>query len=221
MSEETGTMTVGEGGATISRIINYLIIILIVALVAVGGVMAYMYIWHKGPVDPTLTRALESWKQAVKDDPSNSLARANLGATYLDMGEVDDAIEQLEIALEMDPGNLSYTLKLGEAYREKGDLDRALELFIQSADQTPESEKYVPYYEAAVTAREKGDQVAAMDYATRSVEDNDMIWNSHLLLGELYESEGNLEKAREQYNAAARFNPTDEELQQAIERVSG
>ncbi len=203
-----------------SRLFNYLIIILLVALVALGAVLAYTYFLKKEPVDPMLERALEGWKQAVADDPSNSLARANLGATYLDMGEVDKAIVELETALEMVPDSFSYTLELGYAYREKGDLDRAVELFLESADLTPAGEKYIAYYEAAVSARDNGDMEAAKEYASQSIEDNDMIWNSHVLLGELYESEGDLEKAKAEYEAALKFNPNDEELQGSVERVS-
>lgn len=220
MSEDSGAMMMNNTGTGISKIINYLIVLLLVALVILGAVLAYTYFIKEDPVDPTLERALEGWKQAVKDDPSNSLARANLGATYLDMGKVDDAIAQLETALEMVPDSFSYTLKLGEAYRENGGMDKAIDMFLQSADLTPVGEKYVAYYEAALTAQEKGDNEAAKEYAIKSVEDNDMIWNSHILLGELYEDEGDLEKARAEYEAALKFNPGDEELQQAVERVS-
>lgn len=220
MSEESGAVMMEEGGTNMSRLFNYLIILLLVALVALGAVLVYTYFIKDDPVDPTLERALEGWKQAVRDDPSNSLARANLGATYLDMGKIDEAIEELETALEMVPDSFSYTLELGYAYREKGDFEKSIDLFVESADLTPAGEKYIAYYEAAVTARDAGDMEAAKGFVAQSIEDNDMIWNSHVLLAELYEAEGDLEQALAEFEAALKFNPNDVELQRSVERVS-
>ncbi|GBE58264.1 bacteriophage N4 receptor, outer membrane subunit [bacterium BMS3Abin01] len=220
MSEQT-FVAMDNTGDNMSRLINYLIIFLLVALVAAGGSAAYIYFIKGEPVDPTLERSLETWKQAVIDDPADALARANLGATYLDMGRTKDATRELEAALEIAPDSFAYTYKLGFAYRDNGDYDKAIDMFVRSAELTPEGEKYTALYEAAATARMKGDMEAAKGYAGQSIDDNDMIWNSHLLLGQLYEEEGDLEGARKEYQAAARFNPGNEELQQAIARVSG
>ncbi|HDZ59713.1 MAG TPA: tetratricopeptide repeat protein [Actinobacteria bacterium] len=220
MSEQT-FVAMDNTGDNMSRLINYLIVFLLVALIVAGGIAAYIYFIKGEPVDPTLQRSLETWKQAVNDDPGDALARANLGATYLDMGRTQDAVRELEAALEIAPDSFAYTYKLGFAYRDNGDYDEAIDMFVRSAELTPEGEKYTALYEAAATARMKGDMEAAKDYAGRSIDDNDMIWNSHLLLGQLYEEEGDLEGARKEYQAAARFNPNNEELQQAIARVSG
>jgi tetratricopeptide (TPR) repeat protein len=219
MPEQTFA-TPGGTGEKMSRLINYLIIFLAVALVVAGSVAVYVYFIKGEPVDPTLERSLETWKQAVADDPADALARANLGATYLDMGRLDDAIRELKAAVDIAPDSFAYTYKLGFAYRQNGDYDLALSMFTHSADVTPEGEKYTALYEAAATARMAGDNEAAKEYARQSIADNDTIWNSHVMLGELYEEEGNLEEAKKEYEAAARFNPYNEELQQALDRVS-
>lgn len=207
-------------GVNVAKALNYIIVLLAIALVVCGVYLAYIYVWQEEPVDPAYQRSLDAWEQAVRDDPNNSLARANPGATYLEVGRVDDAISQLQTALDMEPDSFSYMLQLGYAYNAKGDYKSAINMFANSADKTPEHEKYVAYYEAAATANAKGDTEAAKDYATRSIEANDTIWNSHMLLGQIYEQEGDNQKALAEYQAAATFNPDDKELRQAIERVS-
>ncbi len=221
MSDDTGVADMSNGGINTSRLLNYLIVLFAVALVACGGWLAYLHFWQGEPVDPTYERSLEIWKQAVADDPDNSLARANLGATYMDMGRYDDAIRELEKALEMVPDSYTYTLQLGYAYAAKGDYQSALDMFTRSAENTPAGEKYIAYYEAADAAYNLGDTEAAVELVQKSIEDNDTIWNSHLLLGRIYEESGDNEKALAEYQAAARFNPADEELQEAIARLSG
>jgi tetratricopeptide (TPR) repeat protein len=204
----------------LARTLNYLIALFAAALVACGAYLAYTHIWQDEPIDPAYQRSLDAWEQAVRDNPDNALARANLGATYLEVGRTDDAIEQLKTALDMEPDSFSYMLQLGYAYNAQGDYGSAFDMFVKSADNTPEHEKYVAYYEAAVAAQSKGDNETAKDYANKSIEDNDTLWNPHLLLGQLYEQDGDNEKALAEYQAAAQFNPDDRELKQDIERLS-
>lgn len=202
-----------------SRILNIAIGIAAVALLVTGAVLAYM---HFRPSEPTsMDRTLAQWQQAVKDDPGNSLIRANLGATYLDMGDYDAAIKELKLALDQEPASFTYMFRLGFAYRGAEQLDEAIGAFLGSAELTPKTEKYPALFEAANTYMMKGDIAAAKDYAQQSIADNDMIWNSHYLLGQILEQEGDKAGAKEQYEAAAKFNPTDAALQEALQRVSG
>lgn len=202
-----------------SRILNIAIGIAAVALLITGAILAYM---HFRPSDPTsMDRTLAQWQQAVKDDPGNSLVRANLGATYLDMGDYAAAIKELKLALDQEPESFTYMFRLGFAYRGNEQYDEAIGMFLGSAERTPKTEKYPALFEAANTYMIKDDIGAAKDYVQQSIADNDMIWNSHFLLGQILEQEGDKAGAREQYEAAAKFNPTDATLQEALQRVSG
>lgn len=204
-----------------SKILNIAIGIVIAALLITGAILAYM---HFRPSDQNVTsmdRTLEKWQQAVKDDPGNSLLRANLGATYLDMGNYEDAIKELKFALDQEPDSFTYMFRLGFAYRGNENFDSALETFKASAERTPAGEKYPALFETANTYMMMGDVASAKDYVQQSIADNDMIWNSHFLLGQIIEQEGDKAGAKEQYDAAAKFNPNDTALQEALQRVSG
>lgn len=204
-----------------SKFLNIAIGIAAVALLVTGGVLAYMHFWPSDQNQSSMDRTLEQWKQAVKDDPGNSLVRANLGATYLDMGEYEAAIKELRLALDQEPDSFTYMFRLGFAYRGNEQLDEAIGMFLASADRTTKTEKYPALFEAANTYMMKGDMAAAKDYVQQSIADNDMIWNSHFLLGQILEQEGDNAGAKEQYEAAAKFNPNDATLQEALQRVSG
>ena len=203
-----------------SRILNIAIGVAAVALLVTGGILAYL---HFRPADTpsALDRTLQKWQQAVDADPGNSLLRANLGAAYLDMGDTDNAIKELRFALDQEPDSFTYMFKLGMAYRQAGQLDEAIGMFQGSADRNPKSEKYSSLYEIASTYMMKGDLEQAKDFAQQSIDDNDMIWNSHYLMGQILEKEGDSDGARSQYETAVKFNPDDKSLQEALQRVSG
>lgn len=203
-----------------TKIINMAIGAVLVAIVAGVGMLAYLQMRTDPNANSVLERDREKWQQQVDENPSNHLARANLGAIYLDMGDTDQAIKELTISLDQEPESFTYMSKLGDAYMKDGNYDAAIGLFLRSADLLPTGEKYSGYYKAAEASLAKGDNSAAKDFAEKSVADSDLIWNSHMLLGGIYEQEGDLTRARDEYQKAAKFNPYDKELQDAITRVT-
>jgi tetratricopeptide (TPR) repeat protein len=206
----------------LAKAINIAIGIVVVALVASLGLLLYL---HFKPAtgesgQTSLERTYKKWKEEVDKNPDNSFARANLAATLADMDKNDDAIKEFKTAIDQEPKNFEYMYKLGLIYRKVGKLDSALDLFMQASELSPKGSKYAYQFEAAETAMEKGDIETAKDYCERSIKDNDMIWNSHSLLGKIYEQQGDLAKAKEEYQKAASFNPTDPELQDALKRLA-
>jgi tetratricopeptide (TPR) repeat protein len=174
-----------------------------------------------GEPQTVLGRDRENWENAVEQDPGNALAHANLAASYQDLGDIDGAIGEFEKALSIAPEEYTFMFRLGIAYRSAGRLDDAINMLNQAADLFPEGEKYASYYQVAEINFERGDSSLAKDYVQKSIDDNDLIWNSHLLMGKLLTAEGNIDQAREELQKAAQFNPEDPELQEALKQVSG
>jgi len=201
-----------------SKAINIAIGLVIVAILVASGVLIYMYV-HKEETAAG-QRAVEQWEETVKDNPNSSLSRANLGAAYMDVGRVDDAIRELKVALDQEPKGFVYMQRLGEAYRAKGDLPAAIDIYKQAAELTPKGDKNEPLYWIAVSYFEQGDLVNAKDYAQQSIDDYDINWNSRYLLGQILEQQGDRAGAKQQYEGAAKFSPGNDELTQAIQRVS-
>jgi tetratricopeptide (TPR) repeat protein len=209
------------GNEMASKIINIAIAIAAVALVVTGGILAYLHFQPSDRPASAIDRTLQQWQEAVEKEPGNALARANLGATYLDMGDYDNAVKELRLALDQEPENFPYMFKLGFAYRGAGNMQAAVEQFQGSADRLPAGEKYASLFEIANTYMMMGDAVSAKDYVQQSIDDKDSMWNTHYLLGQILEKEGDTEGAKAQYDIAAKYNPGDAGLQDALARVSG
>jgi len=72
-------------------------------------------------------KVIEVSRKALKYDPENVPALANLGAAYLDKDEPDSAISYLQRALQKEPENWRLLYNLGAAYTKKGDWQNAIE----------------------------------------------------------------------------------------------
>ena len=203
-----------------TKIINIAIGVVIVALLATGGTLTWLHYHGDQAQSTTLERTYEKWKKTVDDNPDNSFARANLAATLMDMGKVDDAISEFKTALDQEPKNFAYMFRLGLAYRAVDDKASALDVFKQAAELSPDGEKNDDLYWAGQTSYDMGDLDGAKDFVQQSIKDNDMIWNSHYLLGQILEQQGDKDGAKKEYQTAVKFNPASQEAQDALKRVS-
>lgn len=78
--------------------------------------------------------ALAVFQQAVRLDPKNAEAHANLGKTLLTLGRANEAIPELREALRLDPGNTQAKRLLSQAYRRVGDTQNAAKYANASAE---------------------------------------------------------------------------------------
>jgi len=202
------------------KVINIAIGIVIVALVLVTGGLVYSYLKPGSEAGSKLDYDLEQWQAEVDAKPDSAVAHANLGATYMERGETDAGIRELKIAVDLAPEGYTYLFQLGLAYEQTGDAGGALDLYKRALELYPIGEKYPVSYQIANVYLQQGDLAAARDYIQQSLADNDGIWNAHYLLGEILEKSGDIAGARAQYQEAAKYNPTDLNLQQALVRTS-
>lgn len=81
-----------------------------------------------GPTDTprtALERAYMDSLAAVKRNPNDVKARADLGAALAAMGRYNSAIKELKLAIKIDPGQPKLYYVLGVAYEYSGDLKAA------------------------------------------------------------------------------------------------
>jgi tetratricopeptide (TPR) repeat protein len=80
-----------------------------------------------------LDLAIESLKNAIKNDPKSARAYNYLGYLYADNNmKIDESLSLVSKALEIDPGNGAYTDSLGWVYFRKGEYKRALEKLLEA-----------------------------------------------------------------------------------------
>ena len=72
------------------------------------------------PVRGLFGPALAQYQKALKINASYILARANMGRVYLELGQPEEAVQNLEEANRLDPKNPSILGDLEEARRRAG-----------------------------------------------------------------------------------------------------
>lgn len=204
-----------------TKLINITMGIVIVAVVVVAGLLVYLYMRPGSEINNRLDYDQEQWQEKVNAAPNDPLPHANLGAVYLEKGDSEAAIRKLRLAVDMAPSGYTYIFyQLGLAYSMAGDTSSAVDNFKRALELYPAGEKYPVSFQIAQIYWDQGDLPAARDYVQQSLADNNGIWNAHYLLGQILEKEGDMTKARVEYQEAAKYNTNDEELQRALKRVS-
>ena len=98
-------------------------------------------------------RARTIYRDLVGKQPYDSSLRLNLGLVHLKMGDVDQAIEELDQARTMDPKQVRTVGYLGLAYARKGEYAKAREAFLQAGqdDLAREMEQHLLAEEVAAS----------------------------------------------------------------------
>ena len=84
-------------------------------------------------ITPTILAAsdveqkIEELKQAIRINPDDADAHANLGAAYADSGIYKESIESCKQAIRINPDHINAHYNLGLAYNLSNDKDSALE----------------------------------------------------------------------------------------------
>ena len=177
-----------------------------------------------------LKDALLHFDRAVVANPRYAPALAARAEVLLATGETDEAEKSIEAALKESPnlGSLRSRLEVlrfrarqadisrARKLAESGNLDEARGAYLIALEASPDS----PFLlrELAEVERRGGNTETALGYARRATEMEPDEPRGHVILGELYESQGDLAKAADAYSAAVALLP-DEALSEKIERL--
>lgn len=128
------------------------------SLVNIGGI--HLSRGDAGEALKAFTKALSVW-----DVP---MVRANLAVAYLQLGQLEQGVDQLKRALEVNPHMPDALTNLGSAYIRLGQLDLAAEVSRQALELAPDFA--MAHNNLAVVLQEQGDTAAAAEHASRAVE---------------------------------------------------
>jgi tetratricopeptide (TPR) repeat protein len=84
--------------------------------------------------------AIPAFQEAIRLNPGSAEAHLEMGKTELSVGQVNDAIVELEKALHLSPANVQARRLLSQAYRRAGDAKRAAKYAETSAEAPPAAE---------------------------------------------------------------------------------
>ncbi|MBY0357547.1 MAG: tetratricopeptide repeat protein [Candidatus Obscuribacterales bacterium] len=103
----------------------------------------------------SLAEAADCFKQAIALNSGNSTAHYGLGATLLKLGQVDNAIQELNISLYQFPNSWPVRMALGQAYQQQGNSVAAIKEYQLSTLIKPENTE--PYLRMADIREDRGD----------------------------------------------------------------
>ncbi len=144
--------------------------------------------------------ALESYKDALKKDPSLCEAYRYSAMLHESMEQPAEAASRLEAFLSCGQGSVDNYLELIQYYFHQGNLDKAREVTLQAERLYPNSSSvYVWLGKLHIQQEEYIDAVYALKTATKNDEDNA---EAYYLMYKIYQEHINPKKAQKYYNKA-------------------
>jgi tetratricopeptide (TPR) repeat protein len=154
-------------------------------------------------------KANEHLAKAVRLKPDSVAARSNLAASYARIGKYDLAVEQFSKAQELDPVNYDTNHNLGEAYIHGGKVGKALPYLEKAQRINPAAYDNGYDLSLAYLVTGKLDEARTSVQSLLKVKDTGEL---HNLLGQIEEKDGQFVAAENQFEGAARMEPSESNL---------
>jgi Tfp pilus assembly protein PilF len=148
---------------------------------------------------------LRFYQYVVSMHPGNHRMLVNLGNVYLERGQVDAAVDELERAVLYAPDKAAYRNSLALAYKAKGWFDKAAQQFREGLRLNPNSD--MMYVNLAAMYRENGRIPEAIAFARKALELSPSSAAAHVNLALAYQDAGDLAEAEERFKMALRVDP--------------
>lgn len=153
--------------------------------------------------------AIEHLRAAVLLKPDSAAARTNLAAALSHAGDSASAGEQFRKALELEPRNYDANHNLGEFYIQTGKIKDAAPFLEEAQRIDPAS--YDNGYDLALAYFLTGKLDPARQLVQNLVRQKDTA-ELHNLLGQIEEKDGKFVPAANEFEAAARMDPSEDNL---------
>ena len=154
-------------------------------------------------------KANEHLAKAVHLKPDSAAARSNLAASYAKLGKLDQAQEQFSKAVELEPNNYETNHNLGEIYVRRGMIAEAVP-YLQKA-QKINAASYSNGFDLTLAYMVSGRLSDARNSAKALLTVKE-TGEAHNLLAQIEEKDGNIIAAANEFQAAAKLEPSESNL---------
>jgi len=168
-------------------------------------------------------QAAEQQVQALSavDPVEGALAQAEL---FVTRKKFDQADQEYQKVLEMKPGRIGVYFEIAEYYRDRGEAERMSEAIAAGAPLAAGDHRLDYYRGIALILEDRAPAEAEADlrHYLDTVPDNANVPShstAHEWLGRLYEKEGQLDKAAQEYQAAVSLDPHDKQTSEALKAL--
>ncbi|MGD2279397.1 MAG: tetratricopeptide repeat protein [Candidatus Omnitrophota bacterium] len=153
----------------------------------------------------------------LKYHPRNARLYLNLGNTYYEKGEVDNAIEQYRKATEINKDYAVAYGNIGSAYLHKKNIDEA-EKYLEKAIGLKQNYP-IAHYNLGIVYFKRGrykDAIKELETATEQLPQLYQAWN---MLGRTYLKVGDRRKAREAFGRSLKIMPGQDKVRRVLEKL--
>jgi len=154
-------------------------------------------------------KANDHLAKAVRLKPDSAAARSNLAASYAKLGRLDQAQEQFSKAVELEPNNYETNHNLGEIFVRRGMVAKAVP-YLEKA-QRINSGSYDNRYDLTL-AYMVGGRLGDAKSSAKSLIATKETGEAHNLLAQIEEKDGNYLTAANEFQAAAKLEPSESNL---------
>lgn len=150
-------------------------------------------------------KAFEALTEALSIEPHLAEARYNLAKAFAELGNYESAIENYKMVLDINPQYIRAHINLGNIYAGKGRYIESIHHYEEALRIAPGYNKARNNLEKVLLRKEKIDVV--ISNVVSSLENdssNHVLWYQ---LGNLYQKEGNWDKAIEGYDRVLSISP--------------
>ena len=146
------------------------------------------------------------WKMTIARNPACWLAYNNLGYAYNDLGNYNQAIQDLNRAIEINPDRAESYNNRGNSYNSLGNYNQAIQDLNKAIEIKPDYTE--AYYNRGIAYAGLGNYRQAIEDYNRAIEIEPAYAAAYINRGIAYAGLGNYKQAIEDYGRAIEINPT-------------
>jgi tetratricopeptide (TPR) repeat protein len=158
-----------------------------------------------------MDRAEPPIRTAIRLDPNNATAHYFLARLLYTDNRFDEAIAETQKTIDLSPGFARAYENMGLCYEGKYQLDEAKRWYLKAIDTqsaSPAKSEW-PMIDLAILLMHQNQYVDAKPLLERAIAINPLNTQALVQMGTIYESDGENEKALEEYRAAIRSEHSD------------
>lgn len=157
------------------------------------------------------------FKSTLKYHPKNARLYLNLGNTYYEKGEIDNAIEQYRKSIDINPRYAVAYGNIGSAYLHKGDIDKAEEYLIKGVNFQA---KYpIAHYNLGIVYQEKGKFPEALKELQLATEQLPQLYQAWNMMGRVYLKLGVPGEAKKAFQRSLAILPSQPQVEDILNKI--